>query len=55
MLFDSFYYATQEESAKQRGNGKVLAAFEVRNHNGTKIYELWNFNKLRKLRTRAMQ
>ena len=32
ILFDSFDHAMQDESARQRGNGKVLksTAFEVR-------------------------
>ena len=39
MLFDIFDQAKQDESARQRGNGKVLesATFEFENHIGAKM------------------
>ena len=42
MLFDIFDYAKQDQSAKQRGNGKVLksATFQIGDHNGAKMVDV---------------
>ena len=42
MLFDIFDPAKQDESARQRRNGKVLesATFEFVNHNGAKMVDV---------------
>ena len=42
MLFDIFDQAKQDESARQRGNGKVLesATFEFENHIGAKMVDV---------------
>ena len=42
MLFDIFDQAKQDESARQRGNGKVLesATFELENHIGAKMVDV---------------
>ena len=50
MFFDIFDHAKQDESARQRGNGKVLesATFEFENHIGAKMVDVWNVNKLTK-------
>ena len=45
----------QDESARQRGNGKVLqsTAFEVRkNIMSPKMVDVWNVNKLTEARTK---
>ena len=48
MLFDSF--------VRQRGNGKVLESAlqhsKFVNHNGAKMVDVWNVNKLTEARTK---